>query len=173
MLGELVIPALLGGDKGVLMGVAISIQYLDTQYYSMGSAMAVLVLIAVAIIVGLLARLTRVSRGLNVSAPAGSPTAAAASFSLASGTSGRPFLFAPIVTSILYSFNAGSRQADVHLHRLDPRLVRRRLEQCIIAALRRDQFVASFWSALISVIVGTSLGFALVRLPAHHSSGAS
>jgi len=59
MLGELVIPALLGGDKGVLMGVAISSQYLETQNYPMGSAMAVLVLIAVAIIVGLLARLTR------------------------------------------------------------------------------------------------------------------
>ena len=59
MLGELVIPSLLGGDKGVLMGVAISSQYLETQNYPMGSAMAVLVLIAVAIIVGLLARLTR------------------------------------------------------------------------------------------------------------------
>ncbi len=41
------------------MGVAISSQYLETQNYPMGSAMAVLVLIAVAIIVGLLARLTR------------------------------------------------------------------------------------------------------------------
>ena len=59
MLGELVIPALLGGDKGVLMGMAISQQYLATQKYALGSAMAVLVLIAVAIIVGLLARLTR------------------------------------------------------------------------------------------------------------------
>jgi spermidine/putrescine transport system permease protein len=59
MLGELVIPALLGGDKGVLMGVAISSQYLETQNYPLGSAMAVLVLIAVAIIVGVLARLTR------------------------------------------------------------------------------------------------------------------
>ena len=59
MLGELVIPSLLGGDKGVLMGVAISSQYLETQNYPMGSAMAVLVLIAGAIIVSLLARLTR------------------------------------------------------------------------------------------------------------------
>jgi len=59
MLGELVIPSLLGGDRGVLMGQAISSQYLNTQNYALGSAMAVLVLIAVAIIVGLLARLTR------------------------------------------------------------------------------------------------------------------
>lgn len=44
MLGELVIPALLGGDRGVLMGQAISSQYLDTQNYALGSAMAVLVL---------------------------------------------------------------------------------------------------------------------------------
>jgi ABC-type spermidine/putrescine transport system permease subunit I len=59
MLGELVIPALLGGDKGVLMGKAISQQYLATQNYALGSAMAVLVLIAVAVIVVLLVRLTR------------------------------------------------------------------------------------------------------------------
>ena len=59
MLGELVIPALLGGDKGVLMGMAISQQYLATQKYALGSAMAVLVLIAVAVMVLVLVRLTR------------------------------------------------------------------------------------------------------------------
>ena len=58
MLGELVIPSLLGGDKGVLMGSAISSQYLGTQNYALGSAMAVLVLVAIAIIVALLVRLT-------------------------------------------------------------------------------------------------------------------
>ena len=59
MLGELVIPSLLGGDKGVLMGSAISSQYLNAQNYALGSAMAVLVLIAVAVLVLLLVRLTR------------------------------------------------------------------------------------------------------------------
>ena len=59
MLGELVILTLLGGGRGVLMGQAISSQYLDSQNYALGSAMAVLVLIAVAVIVVALARLTR------------------------------------------------------------------------------------------------------------------
>lgn len=59
MLGELVIPSLLGGDKGVLMGQAIASQYLGSQNYALGSAMAVLVLLAVAVIVALLVRLTR------------------------------------------------------------------------------------------------------------------
>ena len=59
MLGELVIPSLLGGDRGVLMGQAISSQYIDAQNYALGSAMAVLVLVAVAVMVGLLARLTQ------------------------------------------------------------------------------------------------------------------
>ena len=59
MLGELVIPSLLGGDKGVLMGMAIASQYLGSQNYALGSAMAVLVLIAVAVMVLLLVRLTR------------------------------------------------------------------------------------------------------------------
>ena len=59
MLGELVIPSLLGGDRGVLMGQAISSQYIDAQNYALGSAMAVLVLLAVAVMVALLARLTK------------------------------------------------------------------------------------------------------------------
>jgi len=59
MLGELVIPKLLGGSRGVLMGQAISAQYLQAQNYPLGSAMAVLVLLAVAVIVGFLARVTK------------------------------------------------------------------------------------------------------------------
>ncbi|MET1026741.1 MAG: ABC transporter permease [Dongiaceae bacterium] len=59
MLGELVIPKLLGGSRGVLMGQAISAQYLQAQNYPLGSAMAVLVLAAVAIIVGFLAKVTK------------------------------------------------------------------------------------------------------------------
>jgi ABC-type spermidine/putrescine transport system permease subunit I len=59
MLGELVIPRLLGGSRGVLMGQAISQQYLQSQNYPLGSAMAVLVLIAVAIVVGTLAWITK------------------------------------------------------------------------------------------------------------------
>jgi ABC-type spermidine/putrescine transport system permease subunit I len=59
MLGELVIPRLLGGSRGVLMGQAISSQYLQSQNYAVGSAMAVLVLLAVGAVVGLLARGTR------------------------------------------------------------------------------------------------------------------
>ena len=59
MLGEMVIPRLLGGSRGVLMGQAISSQYLQSQNYAVGSAMAVLVLLAVGAVVGLLARATR------------------------------------------------------------------------------------------------------------------
>jgi spermidine/putrescine transport system permease protein len=59
MLGELVVPTLLGGDKGVLIGRAISSQYIESQNYALGSAMAVLVMIAVGVVVALLARLTR------------------------------------------------------------------------------------------------------------------
>lgn len=59
MLGEVVIPRLLGGSRGVLMGQAISSQYQQSQNYALGSAMAVLVLVAVAVVVALMARLTR------------------------------------------------------------------------------------------------------------------
>jgi ABC-type spermidine/putrescine transport system permease subunit I len=59
MLGELIIPSLLGGERGVLVGQAISSQFVDAQNYALGSAMAVLVLIAIALMVMALARLTR------------------------------------------------------------------------------------------------------------------
>ncbi|MBW8838105.1 MAG: ABC transporter permease subunit [Burkholderia sp.] len=59
MLGEMVIPKLLGGSRGVLMGQALSSQYLQAQNYPLGSAMAVLVLLGVAVIVGLLAWVTK------------------------------------------------------------------------------------------------------------------
>lgn len=58
MLGEMVIPTLLGGGRGVLMGQAIAAQYLESQNYALGSAMAVAVLMAVVAIVAVLARVT-------------------------------------------------------------------------------------------------------------------
>ncbi|CAB3751819.1 ABC transporter permease [Paraburkholderia humisilvae] len=58
MLGEMVIPTLLGGGRGVLMGQAIAGQYLDAQNYALGSAMAMTVLAAVALLVAALARVT-------------------------------------------------------------------------------------------------------------------
>jgi spermidine/putrescine transport system permease protein len=59
MLGELVIPVLLGGNKGLFLAQAISSQYVQSQNYALGSAMVVLLVLAVAVIVALLVRLTR------------------------------------------------------------------------------------------------------------------
>jgi len=59
MTGEYVIPALLGGDRGVLMSGLISEQYLQAQNYPLGSAMAVLVLTILGASVFALVRLTR------------------------------------------------------------------------------------------------------------------
>ncbi len=58
MTGEYVIPALLGGDKGVLMGGLIADQYLQAQNIALGSAMAVLVLVVLGVFVFVLTRLT-------------------------------------------------------------------------------------------------------------------
>jgi spermidine/putrescine transport system permease protein len=59
MTGEYVVPALLGGDKGVLMGGLIASQYLEVQDAPLGSAMAVLVLLVLGVMVALLTRATR------------------------------------------------------------------------------------------------------------------
>lgn len=59
MTGEFVVPALLGGNKGVLMGGLISSQFLQVQNIPLGSAMAVLVLLVLGVVVLLLTRATR------------------------------------------------------------------------------------------------------------------
>ncbi|GAA3546621.1 hypothetical protein GCM10022222_32830 [Amycolatopsis ultiminotia] len=59
MLGELVVPRLLGGGRGLLLGQLLQSQYLQSQNYALGSAVAVLVLVSVAVLVALLLRLTR------------------------------------------------------------------------------------------------------------------
>jgi len=59
MMGEYVIPALLGGDRGILMSGLIANQYLQAQNYPVGSAMALLVLGVVGVYVFVLARMTR------------------------------------------------------------------------------------------------------------------
>lgn len=58
MTGEYVIPALLGGDKGVLMGGLIADQYLTAQNFALGSAMAVLILAVLGVFVFMLTRFT-------------------------------------------------------------------------------------------------------------------
>jgi spermidine/putrescine transport system permease protein len=59
MTGEVVVPQVLGGGKGLLMGGLISNEYLQSQNYAVGSAMAVLVLGILVVAVIALARLTR------------------------------------------------------------------------------------------------------------------
>lgn len=59
MTGEFIIPALLGGAKGVLMGGLISSQYLGAADYPLGSAMAVLVMAVIGLVLIVFARTTR------------------------------------------------------------------------------------------------------------------
>lgn len=65
MTGEYIIPALLGGDKGVLVGGLIAGQYLQAQDYPLGSAMAVLVLLVLGVVVFTMTRSTRGFAGLE------------------------------------------------------------------------------------------------------------
>jgi ABC-type spermidine/putrescine transport system permease subunit II len=76
------------------------------------------------------------------------------------------FLFAPIVTSVVYSFNVGTLGKQTALFTgwtLDWYA-----EAWNNVSLRRSvetSLVAAFWAALIAVIIGSMLGFALVRHP--------
>jgi spermidine/putrescine transport system permease protein len=66
MTGEYIIPSLLGGNKGILVGGIIAGQYLDSLNYPLGAAMAVLLLLVLGVAVVLL---TRLSRGFTEALP--------------------------------------------------------------------------------------------------------
>ena len=76
------------------------------------------------------------------------------------------FLFAPIVISVVYSFNAGSlgKQTalftgwtlDWYAAAWNNLPLRKAVETSLVVA---------FWAAIIAVIIGSALGFALVRHP--------
>jgi ABC-type spermidine/putrescine transport system permease subunit I len=59
MTGEFIVPALLGGNKGVLMGGLIYSQYLGAANYPLGSAMAVLVMAVIGLTLIAFSRFTR------------------------------------------------------------------------------------------------------------------
>jgi spermidine/putrescine transport system permease protein len=59
MMGEFVIPAPLGGNRGVLYGNLIDTQYIDAANYPLGSAMAVLLLVVLGVAIAILGRLTK------------------------------------------------------------------------------------------------------------------
>jgi ABC-type spermidine/putrescine transport system permease subunit I len=59
MMGEFVIPALLGGNRGMLYGNLVFTQYIDAANYPQGSAMAVLLLAVLGVAIAVLARLTK------------------------------------------------------------------------------------------------------------------
>lgn len=76
------------------------------------------------------------------------------------------FLFAPILTSIVYSFNLGSLGKQTST--FTGWTVKWFFDAWNNLSLRRAvqvSLMASFWSALVAVVLGTSLGVALVRHP--------
>jgi len=76
------------------------------------------------------------------------------------------FLFAPIVTSVVFAFNAGTlgkqsaRFTGWTLQWFGVAWANTSLRSAIATSLS-----ASFWSALIAVVIGSALGYALVRHP--------
>lgn len=59
MLGELVVPQILGAGRGLFLGQLVQTQYLQNQNQALGSAVAVGIMIAVGVLVALLLRFTR------------------------------------------------------------------------------------------------------------------
>jgi len=76
------------------------------------------------------------------------------------------FLFAPIVTSIVYAFNIGTdgKQTSIFTGWTLDWFVSAWNNQSLRSAITTS-IAASFWSALIAVIIGSALGYALVRHP--------
>jgi len=76
------------------------------------------------------------------------------------------FLFAPILTSVIYSFNLGALNKQTSLFTgftvdwYGAAWNNLQIRRAVWASV-----VAAFWAALFAVLIGTALGFALVRHP--------
>lgn len=170
MTGEYVIPALLGGDRMVLAGSVIYNQYLVAANYPLGAAMAVMLLIVLGLAVAVLFR-------LNVRSTLPGDWAVHDR----SSDTRNPwidrvlrawivlvfvFLFAPIVTTVIYAFNRGE------LGRQTARLTGFTVEWFTAATENlqlRDAFGTSLKVALavavLATLLGTMAGITLVRYP--------
>jgi len=76
------------------------------------------------------------------------------------------FLFAPIVTSIVYAFNVGTLgKQTASFTGWTASWFGTAWSNLTLRNAVGTSLVMSFWAALIAVIIGTALGFALVRHP--------
>jgi ABC-type spermidine/putrescine transport system permease subunit II len=76
------------------------------------------------------------------------------------------FLFAPIVVSIVYSFNLGTVGKQTALFTgFTTGWYPAAWQNVSLRRAIETSLVVSFWSALIAVVIGSALGYALVRHP--------
>jgi len=83
------------------------------------------------------------------------------------------FLFAPIAVSIVYSFNVGTLGKQTALFTgWTAEWYAAAWNNLPLRHTVQTSLVVAFWSAVTSVIIGTALGFALVRHPSARIRGA-
>jgi spermidine/putrescine transport system permease protein len=164
--GDYVTPSMVGGVDGTTIGVVISSQFGIANNWPYGSAIAIVLILSVALILGIVMWLCP-SRGILLGDEGATPRAADASargrLVALAGAGGAllaiAFLYAPLFLMALFSFNSSPLQS-FPIHEFSFRWYTAMTEnQGLLIAARRSLLVALFVVAT-STVVGT--GFALL-----------
>lgn len=169
VVGDYLTPSLVGGLNGTMIGSVIVSQFGLASNWPLGAAIGVALVVVVAAIVGIVARLARSEGVLDFDAGAGikpegwrRPTLLARLRTASSWVlfvAGYLFLYAPLVVTAVFSFN-DSRGQSLPLKGLTLRWYGAlATDQALLDALRRSLVVA-LGTVAISLVVGTA--FALI-----------
>jgi spermidine/putrescine transport system permease protein len=166
--GDYVTPSMVGGLDGTMIGVVIASQFGLAGNWPLGSAMALVLVTAVAVVLGVLVLATR-SRGVMEEGDAGHVEAAAWSSLDGRARATRVFawvlfaipyvvLYGPLAVITIFSFNASEVQALPMAGFTLEWYARLADNQNLLAALQRSLVVGAI-TVVVAVVVGT--GFAL------------
>ena len=161
--GDFVTPAMIGGVDGTTVGVLISSQFGTANNWPYGAAVAVTLMLAVTLLLGVILKLAP-SKGVVVGGEADQSTLApAAPAARRLGAIGFAavilYLYLPLAIVVLFSFNAANLQTFPLQGFSLQWYAEIAQDQSLLAAVKRSLLVA-FCVVAVSVTVGTA--FALI-----------
>lgn len=157
-LGNFVVPELLGGGKTVLVGNLVRDQFLKARDWPFGATLA---LVMIVLLVALFALQSLVARRYSVPMRAGGPSARRP------GWLGVPlglcflFLYIPILTLVVMSFNASESPFD--FEGFSFRWYGELLDDSELIEALRNTLVVAFGATAIATVLGTLLAIGLAR----------
>lgn len=157
-LGNFVVPELLGGGKTVMVGNVVRDQFLKARDWPFGATLA---LVMIVLLVALFAVQSLVARRYTVPVRAGGPTERRPGWLLAPLLGCLLFLYVPILTLVVMSFNASDSPYDFEGFSL--RWYGELFDDSELLDALRNTLVVALGATAIATVLGTLLAIGLSR----------